>query len=403
MPETSEALDFHEFHREQLPRRLDGGRSVDAANAVRRLGSLAFRRSEGGAYTYVPGDDGIEVVPGDDTADTVLELSQETWQGVVHELEAAAGLLYNQRAVCVRGNAIAWLSWEPGLRSMYNGRPIYDPDALRLEDLRGKPLDPARAFRPGDEREEMAHFLRTAGYLLVRNLFSPDEVERFLGEAEALRAEALKGDRLSWWGKNARGDEVLCRVTRAAAKPGLRTLPTDLRLEELKDLADEPLGHRARGTPEEAVSVIYKQPDMAEGLSDLPWHRDCGMGGHAVMCPILIASVFLTPGNPETGDLRMLPGSWKAACAPIDAAHPRAPTGISIDAGPGDVLLHYSDTMHAAPPPSRHDLDTYRISAVTGYARPGARHHQGATSYNAPLHRRTDGQIEHLSEVVKRP
>ncbi len=157
-----------------------------------------------------------------------------------------------------------------------------------------------------------------------------------------------------------------------------------------------------RGSDDEGVSVIYKNPDMTEGLSNLPWHRDCGMGGHAVMCPVLIASVFLTPANPQTGDLRMLPGSWRAACAPIDASHPKAPNGVRFDARPGDVSLHYSDTMHAAPAPSRSDLDEYRISAVTGYARPGVRHHQGARSYNDVLHRRPDGQIEHLSAVARR-
>ena len=57
--------------------------------------------------------------------------------------------------------------------------------------------------------------------------------------------------------------------------------------------------------------------------------------------------------------------------------------------------------MHAAPPPAGRDLEQYRVSAVTGYARPGARHHRGAKNYNEVLHRREDGQIEHLSRVVR--
>ena len=72
---------------------------------------------------------------------------------------------------------------------------------------------------------------------------------------------------------------------------------------------------------------------------------------------------------------------------------------VSFAAAPGDVSLHYGDTMHAAPPPERDDLDTYRISAVTGYTRPGAHSHRGRY-YNEVLHRREDGQIEHLSELV---
>jgi hypothetical protein len=401
MAAASPAVDFHRFHREELPRLLSDGRGREAAKAVRHLGSLAFRRSEGGAYTYAPGPVGIEVLPGD-AADTVVELSDESWRGIVLELEAAAGLLYGGRARCRRGDAMKWLAWEPGLRALYNGRPFYDPARVRLEDWSGAPLAAEQTFSPDDDRADMAHFLRTAGYLFVRNVFHPGEVARFLDEARELRGEAAPGDGLSWWGKNASGEPILCRVTRGGAKPGLRSIPSDPRLQALRDLADEPLEHRLRGSSEEGVSVIYKNPDMKEGLSDLPWHRDCGMGGHAVMCPVLIASVYLTPANPDTGELKMLPGSWTAACAPIDPNHPRAPRGAHFDARPGDVSLHYGDTMHAAPPPARSDLDSYRISAVTGYARPGARHHRGARSYNDVLHQRSDGQIEHLAEVAKR-
>jgi hypothetical protein len=400
MSETETPLDFHDYHRETLPTLLRSGRGAMAARGVGRLGALAFRLPEGDAYSYVPEGDGMAVVAGDAAADTVIELDEEIWRNLVGELDAAAGLLYGGRARCVRGNALRWVSWEPALRAMWSGRPVYEPDELELLDRHGDALDTATSFTPDSNRGDMAHFLRTAGYLFVRGVFLPDEIGRFLAEAAELAGEARKGDKLSWWGKDAAGREVLTRVTRAAAKPHLRTLPADPRLIALKDLADEPLAHRAAATSEEGVSVIWKRPGMAEGLGDLPWHRDCGMGGHATLCPVLIASVFLTPANRETGDLRMLPGSWQRGCGPVDARDPSAPRGVSFAAEPGDVSLHYGDTMHAAPPPEREDLDGYRISAVTGYARPGARPHRGR-HYNEVLHRREDGQIEHLSKLAE--
>jgi hypothetical protein len=391
---------FHQFHREELPGRLAAGNGALAARGAARLRSLAFRLPPGDAYTYLPHPDGITVLAGDDSADTVIELAPEIWWNVVDELDAAAGLLYGGRARCPRGKAIRWLDWEPALRAMYSGRPIYDPADVRLGDLRGQPLDPAQTFRPDSDRAEMAHFLRTAGYLFVRGVFREDELATFRAEAEALRAEAVPGDKLSWWGKRS-GEAVLCRVTRAGAKPGLRSVPGDPRMLALAGLADEPLVHRVKGASEEGVSVIWKQPGVDEGLGDLPWHRDCDMGGHAVTCPVLVASLFLTPSTPETGDLRMLPGSWRAGCGPIDARHPQAPRGVSFAAEPGDVSLHYSDTMHAAPPPERDDLDVYRASVVTGYARPGTRPHRGR-HYNEVLHGREDGQVEHLARVAER-
>jgi hypothetical protein len=398
-PTSAEPLDFHRYHREELPALLAAGRGALAAAGARALGSLAFRLPDGDAYTYVPGAAGIDVVAGDAAADTVIELEAELWRNLVGELDAAAGLLYGGRAKCRRGNALRWVAWEPALRAMWSGRPVYRTDELDLRDRRGAPLDPEQTFTLASDREDMAHFLRTAGYLFVRGVFGADEIAALRAEAETLAGEARKGDKLSWWGKNAAGEEVLTRVTRAAAKPGLRALPRDPRLVALKDLADEPLDLRAPPSSEEGVSVIWKRPNMSEGLGDLPWHRDCGMGGHAVMCPVLIASVFLTPATPETGELRMLPGSWQRGCGPIDARHPQAPRGACFAAAPGDVSLHYGDTMHAAPPPARSDLDTYRISAVTGYARSGARAHRGR-HYNEVLHRREDGQIEHLAKIA---
>jgi hypothetical protein len=393
-------LDFDRFHREDLPRRLAAGNGALAARATGRLRSLAFRLTSGESYTYLPRPDGIDVVPGDETADTVIELAPEIFWNLVGELDAAAGLLYGGRARCLRGKATRWLDWEPALRAMLAGRPVYDPADVRLEDRDGRPLDPAQTFRPDSDPVEMAHFLRSAGYLFVRGVFGGDECRRLLAEAEALRAEAVPGDKLSWWGKRG-GEAVLCRVTRAGAKPGLRAVPSDPRLLALVALADEPLAHRLKGSSDEGISVIWKQPGVDEGLGDLPWHRDCGMGGHAVMCPVLVASLFLTPSTPETGDLRMLPGSWRAGCGPIDARHPLAPRGVSFAAQPGDVSLHYGDTMHAAPPPERDDLDVYRVSAVTGYARPEARPHRGR-HYNEVLHGREDGQVEHLARVAER-
>ena len=394
-----EPLGFGHFHREALPGRLRSGNGPLAAAGARHLGSLAFRRQEGGAYTYRPCETGIEILPGDD-ADTVIEVSDEIWQNIVNELDAAAGLLYGGRARCTTGKALAWLNWEPVLRAMFHGRPVYDPHEVRLPARGDGTLNPEQAFTPGDPREDMAHFLNTAGYLFVREVFTADEVAGFLAEAEELRREARQGDKLSWWGKDREGRATLCRVTRAAAKPGLRSIPNDRRMRALKDLAEEPLQHRVPPSSEEGVSVIFKQPEMREGLGDLPWHRDCGMGGHAIMCPSLVASVFLTTSTPETGDLRMLPGSWKAGCAPIDADHVRAPLGARFAANPGDVSLHYGDTMHAAPAPQEDGLDCYRISAVTGYARPESRPHRGR-HYNEVLHRREDGQIEHLSRMSK--
>jgi ectoine hydroxylase-related dioxygenase (phytanoyl-CoA dioxygenase family) len=394
------SLDFADFHRRELPRRLAAGNgAIAAGDALERIGSLAFRLPEGQAFTYVPRAQGVDVVEGDADAKTVIEISREDWENVVHDLESAPGLLYGGKLKCLRGNAMRFVRWEPGLRAMFHGRPIFDPARVDLRDRDGGPLDPHRSFRLQDHPADMADFLKVAGFLLVRGVFPPDEVEALRRHADRLRALAVEGDKKSWWGKDADGRVVLCRVTHAGRIPELRALPADPRLLRLKNLSHVELVSQAQGT-EDGISLLIKNPRMREGLSDLPWHRDCGMGGHAAMCPRLVVSIYLQPSRPETGELKMLPGSHEASYGFADASDPDAPQGVSLAADPGDVSLHYGDIMHAAPPPTGDG--PFRECLLTGFARPGAYNHRGDKSYNDVLLSREDGQVEHLKKVAER-
>ena len=258
LPAGFSRIDFSRFHHHDLPALIATGRGELAARAAAGLRSIALRLSDGAAFTYRPYDGGVEVTPGDDAADTVIEMDLDAWQGLVHELEAPAGLLYAHRVRCLRGNPIDLMAWESALRALYNGRPPYDPANQDLRDRSGRPLDPQATFTLASDDEEMAHFLRSAGYLFVRNVFRSREVVAFLDEAQDLEREARRGDKLSWWGKNASGEEVLCRVTRGATKPHLATLPTDARLQRLKGLADESLVHK-KGEGD-GVTIIFKRP-----------------------------------------------------------------------------------------------------------------------------------------------
>ncbi len=162
-------IDFREFHREELPRRLAAGHGALAAeDDLAAIGALAFRLPSGEAFTYRPRAGGVDVLPGDAAADTVIELAPELWSELVHDLESAPGLLYAGRARCAKGDAMRFVRWEPGLRAMYHGRPIFAPARTDLRDRHGRPLDPARGFALGDDRADMAHFLRTAGWTRSR-------------------------------------------------------------------------------------------------------------------------------------------------------------------------------------------------------------------------------------------
>ena len=116
--------------------------------------------------------------------------------------------------------------------------------------------------------------------------------------------------------------------------------------------------------------------------------------------PGVVCQVYLTPGTPEMGELRVLPGSERAACV-FAEAHESVPGEASVPAEAGDVSLHYGDVMHGTPPlTSEHGPD--RISLLLGFFRKGAWNHRGEGHYNDVLLGREGGQVEGLRAIAGR-
>jgi ectoine hydroxylase-related dioxygenase (phytanoyl-CoA dioxygenase family) len=394
---TDDTLDFDRFHLEDLPARLAAGNGALAVADARLIGPLAIR-TPSGTYTYVAGTDTIEIVEGDEQAKTVIALDHASWEGLVRDLDTPPGLLYGGRCETVRGNPLRFVRWEPALRAMFHGRPVYD---AALVDLRG--LDPTATFTMDDvsaRADDTREFFDTCGYVLVRNVFTPDEVREFLDDTEMLRGEAREGDKLSWWGRDAAGETVLCRVLCAASRPRLRALHDDPRVLALSALSPTPVTARRKGESD-GVTVLWKRPAVTEGLADLPWHRDCGMGGHALNCPTVVMTICLTDGSESAGELRALPGSQHMTHPTIDGTEENAPRGVSFAVRAGDVSLHFSDVLHASMPPTSAD-GPHRISVLLGFIPEGAGHHRGERHYNDVLLSRDDGQVPHLVDHVGR-
>ncbi len=366
------------------------------------LAPFAIALAETGeASTFVVRDGRLECRPGAEGAATCVELSQASFDGLRGDVESAAGLIYGNRARALRGDLMDFLQWEPALRWLYTGRPVYDPDTVDLRGRDGAPLDPARAFRPDDDREEMAHFLRTVGYVFVREVFSKEEVEQLQAEADTLRGLAREGDQESWWGKRRDGTSVLCRVLRAGSQPKMRSLHADPRIHHLAGLCEVPMELKIAADEKDGVTLLWKQPGVDEGLGDLPWHRDCGLGGHASMCPTAVISVFLGPNTPEAGELRFLPGSWQSSLPFQTADDARAPRGIAPPARAGDVTIHYGDGLHVAPPPTG-TTGPFRSCVLLGFTRAGGGHHEGGRHYNDVLLGDESGQVADMKKVAAR-
>ena len=397
-----ETRSFQHYHETELRERLSGASDRLPADYAATLRPFGLRiRETGEEVTYRAQGGGIEVLPGIDTASTAIEISHESWDQLTRDLESSAGLIYGARVERIRGDLMDLMQWEPALRWMFVWRPVYDASTVDLRDPSGRSFDPCHGFRPDDDPREMKEYLRSVGYLWIRGVFAPEEVAQLQAEADELRREAREGDQESWWGKTAKGKPVVCRVLRAGKKEKMRSLHGDPRLTRLAELCDVPMATKQGPEDKDGVTVLWKQPGVIEGLGDLPWHRDCGMGGHASMCPTAVQSIFLGPNTPEAGQIRFLPGSWQTSLAFAEGDSDSAPRGVGPPAKPGDVTFHYGDGLHVAPPPTGSE-GPFRSCVLIGYQRVGASHHLGARHYNDLLLGSEDGQIEHMTKVAAR-
>lgn len=328
-----------------------------------------------------------------------ITISPDDWLGLTQDMEAVPPLIYGNRLQCRPEDLSVLLAWEPALRAIYRNIPVYDPEHPSLCDDAGKAIDPAQCYTLDDPTTTLRSALNTLGYLVVKDVFSEAEVQQFRHYAEQLKARAQEDDKHSWWGKNRHGEAVLCRTLNGGDIDELASLYDDPRIKQLATLMPDGL-RGANPRDQDGVTVIFKNPDMSEGLSDLPWHRDCGMGGHAIMCPTVIISIYLYDASDEAGALRFLPGSHKASYGFIDAADEHAPRGIRADARAGSVTLHFGDVMHAAPEPTG-QCEHYRQSILLTY-QPAYQNHRGERHYNDRLFdERDDGQVPNMKSLVK--
>jgi hypothetical protein len=171
----------------------------------------------------------------------------------------------------------------------------------------------------------------------------------------------------------------------------------DPRLQRIASWTDEPL----RPFPDrlDGHSVVMKNSAVVSGLSDLPWHRDCGMGGHPVLCPSLNIGIQLDRADAENGQLWYLAGSHRHTnrISEVDR-HPDWPV-VRIEADPGDVTVHYAHVLHVAPPPT--GADAQRRTLYVGFNNPAVGDVVPAgKGYNDVVFSQGDGRVRAPAEIA---
>lgn len=398
MSEHFGPIDFERFHTVDLPERLAAGNGRLAAADLIGARPLAFRLDDGRSFTYTPTANTIEISPGDDDAHTVVALGHQDWCDFVWELRSCFALLYADRIAFPRGSFGHLARWEPALRTAFDGQRVYDlVDPPAVVDADGAPLDLARSFTLADTDDEILDFLGRAGFVHLRGVFAKAEISAISDVVDAAVARARPDDERSWW-TTVDGAEVCNRVNYLNDQSDLIAgLGDDPRLRrigalagpDLRDAADRLDGH----------GVVIKVPGASSGLADLPWHRDCGMGGHPVKCPMLNVGIQLDAANAASGQLHMIAGSHTGTSRLPAESETSALPVVAITTEPGDVTVHYGHTLHAAPAPGDRRAAGRRAVYVS-YVPPLVFEMVGAgEGYNDVLFSRDAGRVRHVDEL----
>lgn len=336
-------FDVVQFHEVEVPRMM----STNGALAARTLRNSGLESIvidvDGHAYTWDLDPAGnLRITPGDHGR-ARADLDRAWFSDLVGNVRSAVAVLVSGEPVMTRGNIMHLIAWETTVRSLVDGWPSYAPGELEFIDRDGSPLDLTRSFVLDDDPEEQMHFLAEAGFLLLKGVFSPEQVARMNAAVDALKAAASPESDDTWYATVGGSDERICvRVN-------------DLPEDALGLSVDERLGgfvaHADARHLFDHIDVLMKPVDVIEGISDLPWHKDCSLGLHSYQCLQIVCGISLTPSGADNGQLGVVAGSHRINLDQFGLSDEIDLPQVFITTEPGDVTVHTSCTLHCSTPP----------------------------------------------------
>ena len=365
--------------------------------------SLAFLRPKPltvdvGGQSWVLAVDGgrVTVRPGREAEGVEVRLSPEQLTDLVDDQQTFTGMWTGGTLDQPRGQIGHLLQWWLVLRAAIDGRAVHVPGAIAFTAADGSPLDLHRTFHPDDDRDEMRHFLEEAGFLHVAGLFTADEMAEISADMDRAAPTYAQGDGRSWWATLESGEPALVRMQgfdRESAATA--TLLDDPRFRSLGALTGDGHDQAPPKRAENRIEALFKPIGVREGVSDIPWHKDCALGRHSYECCSLTVGISVTGADEVSGQLWAMAGSHRALMWPM-MLQPRIDLPlVPLATSAGDVTVHCSCTLHMAQPP----VERPRRVMYSGFALPvddtperrAARERMAAVRENAPLEAAAQG------------
>ena len=303
-----ETVDPEQFFQRDLPAALDAYRDAVAPGIEWLDLRPMLIEVDGEAWTLSVHGDRVHVDGGSQPGAGRVRLEPGQLDGLVHDQQTFMGMWSSGRLDQRAGRLGDALDWWLVLRAALDGRPIHEPGAVTFLDLDGGPLDLHHTFGPVDDRDDMRHFLEEAGYLHIQGLFTEEEMGAVSEDMDRAAPTYAPDDGRSWWAKTADGERKLVRMQGFDEhSPSTKALIADPRFLGLAEIPGD--GHAFGARSNNRIEALFKPIGIVEGISDVPWHKDCSLGRHSYECCSLTVGISVTGAASRTARRRARPSA----------------------------------------------------------------------------------------------
>lgn len=346
-------VDARRFIAVTIPEAIERNGAL-AVDAMRSTGLESITIAvDGTEMTWRVVDDQLVVTPSDDGR-ARADLDAETFSAIVTDTRSAIAVMISGESVMTRGRITHLIDWEIALRALLDGRQPHRTGSVSMCDRDGGALDLTRRFTLDDDPDEIRHFVSEAGFALFTGVVDVVDLQVLDEALTSRRASARREDPTTWWARTSTSDEEICVRFNDLDD---HTLPVSLRRRTEPVVAALGAGHVF-----EHIDVLLKPIGVVEGISDLPWHKDCALGFHTYQCAQVVCGVSITASGAHNGQLGVVAGSHRVNLPQFAIDDTLDLPVVWIETEPGDVTVHLSCTLHTSTPPL---VDERRVAYVT--------------------------------------